>query len=137
MDCHRHSEERIAPDAEHAQVLADREELHDAVRRAADEIGRKELLYLLGDIDRTTLSKRLDGLERRQPTAGMLLELAKRQTSGRLMSTFCRLTGRAPAKRLEDETAGERFERLVEAVKQRHGQAGEETLGLVLGRNRR
>jgi hypothetical protein len=112
----------------------DRVELYDALRHAADEVGHKELLYAVGDMDRTSLTKRLTAGDSKQPTVGMLLELVRAQQSGRLLATLCRLSGYAPAKRLADETAGERLERLVGAVRERLGQSGEDIIQEVLGR---
>jgi hypothetical protein len=119
---------------EHALWTADVGELYDAVRRAADEVGHKELLYRLHTMDRTTLANRLSGNNGREPTLAMALALARMQPSERMVQTFCRLAEFTPPKRLASETSGERFSRLVEAVRARHGQSGEETLRVVLGR---
>jgi hypothetical protein len=124
----RKASEQVAP------ARADRDELHDAIRRAADEAGHKELLFALDDESRTTLAKRLNGLEGRQPTAAMVLELCRMQQSSRLLATLCRLCGYAPPKRMSDESAAEKLQRLTDEVRSRFGKAGEETLREVLGR---
>jgi hypothetical protein len=119
---------------EHALWTADVGELYDSVRRAADEVGHNELLYRLHTMDRTTLANRLSGNNGREPTFAMGLALARMQSSERMVQTFCRLSEFTPPKRLSNETSGDRFMRLVEAVRARHGQSGEETLRVVLGR---
>lgn len=110
---------------------ADAEALHEAIRVAADDVGHKEFLWLLGNCDRTTLANRLACRDGRTPSAQMVLVLAR--ADEHFMATLCRLAGYAPPKRLVDETPAEKLERLVDAVRREHGAAGAATIAAVFG----
>ena len=111
-------------------------DLYEAVRAAVDEVGFKEVLFRLGNVDRTTLANRLACRDGRTPNAYLLLVLAQMQPSGNLLAHLCTASGFARPERLVEEKPEERLRRLIIAVRKEHGAAGERTIASTLGSGR-
>lgn len=94
----------------------------EAIREAADRVGFKELLYLIG-CDRTTLANRLACRDGREPRATDLLALLRLDDSAELMAHLCAAAGYAMPERLELEDPEERAARLVAELRE-FGAAG-------------
>lgn len=113
---------------------ADASELHDRIRHAVDEIGFKEVLFRLGDCDRTTLSNRINLRDGRRPDARLLLLLCQLQPSGELLHYVCAASHYAPPERLTDEEPEERLRRLMQDVRAEFGRAGERVIAKAFNR---
>jgi hypothetical protein len=115
---------------------ADEREFREEIQAAVDEVGKKEVLYHYGDIDRTTLEnqiafRKIDGRER-QPYGKLIRILCKLQPSGNLLAFLNKQGGCARPERLVDEAPEDKLRRLVDAVRIEHGHAGEQTIQRVL-----
>jgi hypothetical protein len=107
---------------------ADAHALYEQIRIAVDEVGFKEVLFRLGDCDRTTLSNRIHLRDGRRPDARLVMLLCQLQPSGTLVRFLCSSSGYAPPERLADEKPEEKLKRLVAEVRQDFGRAGERAI---------
>lgn len=107
---------------------ADAHDLHERIRHAVDEVGFKEVLFRLGDCDRTTLSNRINLRDGRRPNARLVLVLCQLQPSGDLLRYLCAASGYAAAERLANEVPEERLRRVMEEVRAEFGRAGERVI---------
>ena len=110
--------------------------LNEAIRAAVEEVGFKEVLFRLGDIDRTTLANRLACRDGRTPNARLMLELVKAQPSGDLLAHLCAAAGFSRPERLVEVKPEEKLRLLVDAVRKEHGASGERTIAKALGSGR-
>ena len=108
-------------------------ELFASVRDAVDEVGFKEVLFTLQNVDRTTLANRIACRDGREPHARELKALIKAQTSGELLRHLCASAGYAMPERLVEQKPEEKLRILIDAVRKEHGAAGERTIAKAFG----
>ena len=108
-------------------------DLYEAIRAAVDEVGFKEVLFQLGDVDRTTLANRIACRDGRTPNARLVLELVKAQPSGELLRHLCSVAGYGMPERRTDVQPEKKLRQLIEAVRKEHGAAGERTIAKAFG----
>jgi hypothetical protein len=97
------------------------DQLHQAIRDAVEEIGHKEVAFLL-DIDGSTLSnlincRDLGNGKRQQPPARLLLVLGAKQKSQRLAQFLAREWGFAPLQRVDELTPEEELRILKDTLR--------------------
>jgi hypothetical protein len=115
---------------------ADVHALREHIRAAVDEIGFKEVLFRLGDCDRTTLANKLACRDGRSPGDRLLLLLCQLQPSGNLLRFLCGASGYAPPERLVEEEPEEKLKRVLREVRAECGLAGDRAITRALGRAR-
>lgn len=115
-----------------SDAQADANELHERIREAVDEVGFKDVLFRLGDCDRTTLSNRINLRDGRCPHARLVLLLCQAQPSGELLRYLCRSSGYAMPDRLVEEKPEQKLKRLVDVVRTDFGRAGERAIAKAL-----
>ena len=115
-----------------SDAQADAHELHEQIREAVDEVGFKEVLFRLGDCDRTTLSNRINLRDGRSPNARLVLLLCQAQPSRKLLSYLNSASGCAPPELLVEEDPEDKLKRLVAEVRHDFGRAGERAIARAL-----
>lgn len=108
------------------------EQFYEEIRIAVAEVGFKEVLFLLGTTDRTTLSNQIECRENKRPSARLVLVLCQAQKSRRLLNFLNATSGCVAPLERESMSPEEELVRLKTTLAQ-SGVAGAAILEKALG----